>query len=180
MPGDTLVRRAQQGDPQALEELCQREWRSVFLLVRGSVRDRAEAEDLTQEVFYRALRSLDRYQDTGSGFRAYLATIARNLVRDRWKRKTPVQVALQHLPDLSSAELGPEEHSLLATDTQQLLNALSILPTDYQQVILLRVAEGRSCAEVAKLMRRSAGAVRVLQHRAIAALRDQLERGSQA
>lgn len=178
MTGDALVRRAQQGDPQALEELCQREWRPVFLLVHGAVRDWTEAEDLTQEVFYRALRSLDRYQETGSGFRAYLATIARNLVRDRWKRKTPVQVGLQHLPDVGSADLGPEEHSLLATDSKQLLDALSKLPPDYQRVILLRVAEGRSSAEVAQLMRRSAGAIRVLQHRAIAALREQLERGA--
>ncbi len=166
--------------PEALEKLCQREWRSVFLLVRSAVHDRAEAEDLTQEVFYRALRALDRYQDTGHGFRAYLSTIARNLIRDRWKRKVPTQVGLQYLPELGSSELGPEERSLLLSDSRRVFDAILDLSPDYQQVILLRIAEGRSTAEVAELMHRSQGAVRVLQHRAIAAIRHQLQKGSDA
>ena len=178
MHGDALVRKAQRGDPDALEQLCQREWRFVFLLIRPAVHSRAEAEDLTQEAFYRALKSLDRYQETDSGFRAYLGTIARNLVRDRWKRKTPLHIGLEHLPELGSHELGPEERSLLMADSQHVYDALLALPDDYQQVILLRIAERRSAEEVSHLMHRSPGAVRVLQHRAIAALRQQLGKGS--
>ncbi len=180
MQGDALVRKAQQGDAQALEELCQREWRPVYLLVRSAVRSRSEAEDLTQEVFYRALKSLDRYQETGHSFRAYLATIARNLMRDRWKRHAPIHVGLHHLPEIGSAEFGPEDRSILLADARQIFDALIALSDDHQQVILLRIAEGRSTAEVAELMQRSPGAVRVLQHRAIAALRDQLQKGTDA
>ena len=180
MQGDALVRKAQQGDPDALEQLCQREWRYVYLLIQSAVHSRPEAEDLTQEAFYRALKALDRYEETGSGFRAYLSTIARNLIRDLWKRKVPLHVGLDHTPELDSPELGPEERSVLLADAQQLYDALLALPNDYRQVILLRIAERRSAAEVSDLMHRSPGAVRVLQHRAVAALRDQLQKGSDA
>ena len=94
MVDDRLLRRAQRGDVAALEELCEREWRPVYGVVYQAVRDRHEAQDLTQEVFLRALKSLDRYQHTGAPFSAYLATIARNMVRDRWRRRQPVTVGL--------------------------------------------------------------------------------------
>ncbi|HEX5502222.1 MAG TPA: sigma factor [Thermomicrobiales bacterium] len=64
MGDDPLLERARRGDRQALEELCRREWRPVYALVYHAVQDRAEAEDLTQEVFLRALRSLGRYRAT--------------------------------------------------------------------------------------------------------------------
>ncbi|HUG16146.1 MAG TPA: sigma factor, partial [Thermomicrobiales bacterium] len=65
METDDLVRQAQSGSRTALEELCRREWRPVYDLVYRTVQNRDEAQDLTQEVFLRALRSLDRFQDTG-------------------------------------------------------------------------------------------------------------------
>ena len=92
----------------------------------------------------------------------------------------PTQVGLQYLPELGSSELGPEERSLLLSDSRRVFDAILNLSPDYQQVILLRIAEGRSTAEVAELMHRSQGAVRILQHRAIAAIRHQLQKGSDA
>lgn len=78
-----LLERAQRGDLDALEEICDREWRPVYGIVYQAVRNVGEAQDLTQEVFLRALRSLPRYRDMGVPFGAYLGTIARNLIRDR-------------------------------------------------------------------------------------------------
>ncbi len=180
MPGDDLVRRAQAGDVAALEQLCRREWRPIYALVYASTRNAHDAEDLTQEVFLRALRAFDRYEQRGVPFRAYLATVARNLVKNRWRRKVPVYVDLDDAPQLTAIEDGPEEIALLGLDLGKLADAFSTLPGDYQRVLQLRVLEGRSSAEVAEHMQRSPAAVRVLQHRALVALRTAFHGGSRS
>lgn len=174
MGEDRLLKRARNGDRQALDELCRREWRSVYAIVYAAVRDRQEAEDLTQDVFVRALNALDRYQETDVPFRAYLAAIARNRVRDRWRKREFVQVGLEQAPDLFSHDRPDVALSglPLALDINE---AILTLPEDYRTVLQLRLWEDRSSDEVARLMGRSAGAVRVLQYRALAALRRILE-----
>lgn len=173
MRTDDLVQRAQRGDRAAIEELFRREWPAVYHLVYRAVRDEAEAQDLTQEVFVRAFRSLDRYQPTGAPFRAYLQAIARNLVRERWRRSAPVSVSLEHVGEpVEPAPLEDQVFSGLIGD--ELMRVLASLPVDYQRVIQFRLLEGRPTAEVAALMNRSPGAVRVLQYRALALLRDRL------
>lgn len=174
MTEDRLLKRAQSGDRAALEELCKREWRPVYGVVYQAVRNQAEAQDLTQEVFLRALRSLDRYQHTGVPFHAYLATIARNLVRDQWRKQTPVFVDLDAAGGLASERAGPEDLALSSMQRKQLETYLQALAPDYQTVIRLRVLDGLPTADVASIMRRNPAAVRQLQHRALSALRTQL------
>ncbi len=177
MGDDQLLRQARDGDRRALDELCHREWRPVYALLYHGVRDRAEAQDLTQEVFLRALRSLDRYREGAAPFGAYLATIARNLLRDRWRRKALGFVDLDQLDYVDNAaraaggEADPLERLLADAEHDRLCRALAALPADYQTVIHLRIVEGRAGAEVARLMGRSPDAVRQLQHRALVALR---------
>ena len=173
-----LLYRARQGDTEALEELCRREWQPVYRLVARAVSNRAEAEDLTQEVFLRALRALDRYQETGVPFRAFLATIARNLIRTRWKSRRGGPVNLADWPELPGDEDGPEEAAIAASERAELRRALDTLSADYQTVLRLRLLDGRPTDEVAALMGRSPGAVRVLQHRALTALRAVLQKGA--
>lgn len=180
MPGDDLVQRAQSGELAALEQLCSREWRPIYALVYATTRDAHDAEDITQEVFFRALRAFDRYEQRDVPFRAYLATVARNLIRNRWRRKVPVHVGLEHASPLHSNEADPEGTAMLSSDLGQLADAFSTLPEDYRLVLQLRVLEGRSSAEVARRMRRSAAAVRVLQHRALTALRTAFNRGNRS
>ncbi|MGA7671237.1 MAG: sigma-70 family RNA polymerase sigma factor [Nitrolancea sp.] len=179
MSGDDLVRKAQSGDVRALEQLCRREWRPIYALVYASTRNPMDAEDLTQEVFLRALNAFDRYEQRDVPFRAFLATVARNLVKNRWRKKTPAQVGLEDAPQLHSTEAGPEENAMLGADLGHLADAFSSLSRDYQQVLQLRVLEGRSSIEVAERMRRSPAAVRVLQHRALVALRTAFNEGAQ-
>lgn len=178
MAPDDLLRKAQRGDPQALDTLFRREWQPIYAMIYRSVQNRAEAEDLTQDVFLRALKALDRYQETGAPFGAFLAAIARNLLRNKWRQKRPAQVDLDHLPELASRRSGPED-SVLASDRRHRINdVLATLPPDYQTVIRLRIFEDRPAAEVAALMGRSPGAIRVLQHRALTALRSKLPEGT--
>src|SRR6476661_8011593 len=108
---DDVLSRARRGDQRALEELCQREWRPVYALAYHALGNVADAQDLTQEVFLRALRSLDRYEETRAPFAAYLATIARNLVRNRARVRSTVELD----DDAPSAGAGPETLAIEAT-----------------------------------------------------------------
>jgi RNA polymerase sigma-70 factor, ECF subfamily len=167
---DDLLGRARRGDQRALEELCQREWRPVYALAYHALGNVADAQDLTQEVFLRALRSLDRYEETSAPFAAYLASIARNLVRNR-ARLRPTAVLDDDAP---SAGAGPETLAIEAAEVERVRAALGELPADQRRVIELRLSEGRSMSETAVLLGRSPDAVRQLQHRALAALRARL------
>jgi RNA polymerase sigma-70 factor (ECF subfamily) len=167
---DELLSRAQRGDQRALEELCRREWRPVYAIAYHAVGNVADAQDLTQEVFLRALRALDRYEEQGVPFQAYLATIARNLVRNR--ARVPAVAALGD--DTPATARGPEELALDAVEVGRVQAALAELPRDQRRVIELRVSDGRPTAEVAALLGRQPAAVRQLQHRALSALRARL------
>lgn len=150
MPGDDLVRRAQSGDVRALEQLCEREWRPVYAIVYATTRNAMDAEDLTQEVFPRALKSFDRYEERNLPFRAFLATVARNLVRNRWRRRVPAHIGLEGAPEVQSSVPGPEESAILHSDLGHLADVFSTLSDDYQQVLQLRALEGRSANDVAE------------------------------
>lgn len=177
MGQDALLERAQDGDADALDELFRREWRPIFGLAYAALHDRSDAQDVTQEAFLRALRHLDQFQQRGVPFHAYLATIARNLVRDRWRQPVTTALPVHQVALMASETL---EHTVIAADERaSLRDALARLPMDYQTVIRLRILEARATEEVAALMQRSPGAVRVLQHRAIVALRAQFDRESQ-
>jgi RNA polymerase sigma-70 factor (ECF subfamily) len=177
---DDLLERASRGDRAALEELCRREWRPVYGIAWHALGNVAEAQDLTQEVFLRALRSLDRYRVTGAPFSAYLATIARNRLRDGWRSRRPPPVALDHAVVLPDLDVGPEAAAIATDERQRLHAALGHLPADYQTVIRLRILDGLSAADVGQIMGRSPDAIRQLQRRALVALRAALSEGSRA
>lgn len=174
MAPDLTLQRALGGDRDALNALCSREWRAVYLLLYRHVQNREEAQDLTQEVFARALRSLDRYRVTETPFEGYLATIARNLLRDRWKQRRPMLRDIDAEPHLATPNPGPEALSLMAMEQEDIRRSLDALPDDYRTVLQLRLLERRSSDEVARLMGRKPDAIRQLQRRALLALRASL------
>ena len=159
-----------------IEALCADHWLSVYRIVSRRCRTKPEAEELTQEVFVRALAA--HGEDVGSEpiSRAYLNQIARNLVIDRWRaeQRRPGSVTLDLDLDLPSEQPGPEEVTVAQDERQSLLDALDALPDRYSEVLRLRLQEGRSPMEVGVLMGLNPNAVRQLQFRAIQALRTQL------
>ena len=171
MPEHGILERAQAGDRTAVEELFGREWRPVYNLIYRTVENRAEAQDLTQEVFLRAFRSLDRYQHTGKPFHQFLTTIALNLLRDRWRTRKPPSADLDSIPPLASDEPTPEEYALANLDSHILHRAMATLTDDHRQVIQLRLVQGQSAQEAGRAMERNPDAIRQLQRRALAALR---------
>ena len=176
MGNDPLLERAQRGDAEALDELFRREWQPIFGLAYTALRDRNDAQDVTQEAFLHALRRLDQFQQRGVPFHAFVATIARNLIRDRWRQTVPASISIH---DVDLIGLEATDTTVITRDEQTYLRrVLATLPIDYQTVIRLRILEERPTDEVAELMGRSPGAIRVLQHRAVVALRDQFDKES--
>jgi RNA polymerase sigma-70 factor, ECF subfamily len=166
-----LLSLAASGDQRALETLCQRNWRPVYRSFARYTSDPFEAEDLTQEVFLRALRALPQFADTGVPYTAYLLRIATNLARDRWRARPARLVPLGDIVERPAREPGPDGLAVESDRRAALLRALDRLGSDQRAVLRLRILEGRSTDEVAALTNRSAAAVRQLQVRALAALR---------
>jgi len=168
------VAAARRGDRRALEELCRREWRPVYGLVYRAVQDRAEAEDLTQETFLKALQHLDGFRASGAPFRAYLSEVAMNLVRDRWRRRGRRPLWLESLPEVRDRAAGPEATAAGRADRDRIRRALAGLSRDHRMVIVLRILDRKPAAECAALMKRTPAAIRQLQHRALSELRNAL------
>lgn len=174
-PDAVLVARFQAGDHDAFAEIFEREWPAIHGLLAASVRDRAEVEDLTQEVFTRAFTGLARYVDTGRPLTAYLAEIGRNLLRDRWRRQQTRPTMVSNVPETASDRPSPDAVMETAEDRLRLVAALGRLPDQYRRVLHLRVVEGRSSAEVGAMFSINANALRQLQFRALQALRTQMQ-----
>jgi RNA polymerase sigma-70 factor, ECF subfamily len=173
-----LVQSACLGDDAALETLCRSEWYGVFYLVSGSVPDAGEAEELTQEVFSRAIASLARFSYVGVPFRSYLAQIARNLLRDRWRaaRLHPGSVVPggRERPPPSGTDPVPTV-LVVAEDRKSLVAAVSQLPDRCRDVLRLQLLEGRTADEIGVEWGRSPDVVRRIQQRALSALLAELD-----
>jgi len=146
-------------------------YRFVFLKVSSP----EVAEDLTSETF---LRGWQTFRIQNSKFRiqnppAFLYQIARNLVIDYYRQKGRAQVVSADYR-IIDPRINLEEKANLSSDFEQVRDALANLKEDYQDVIIYRYLDELSVPEIAKVMQKSEGTVRVLLHRALAALRNEL------
>ncbi len=179
-PGWELLARARSGDRAALDQLCRENWLLVYRAVARWVGTQAEAEDLTQDVFVRAIRSLKSFRaEPAVPYRAYLLRIARNLVIDRWRARPPDTTSYQDLsgeyaPLPADEVVGPEATVIGRDEYQRLLDAIDKLPDAYSDVLRQRIVLGQSAAEVGARTGQTANAVRQLQFRAMTALRREL------
>ncbi len=167
---ESLVRRAQQQDQEALSEIFEAYFDRLYRYVAFRINNRTEAEDVTQQVFVKVLQALPRYRWRGMPFAAWIFRIARNSIIDyhRKRRKTrelPLETALSQDGD-DPAQIA--EQNLVLEEVNQ---ALSRLRESQQEVLRLRFAGELSVAEVARVMGKSEGAVKALQHSSLSALR---------
>jgi RNA polymerase sigma-70 factor (ECF subfamily) len=168
-----LVDRARDGDPDAFASLydryVERVYRFALYRVHG---DSALAEDITSEVFLRALRKIKGFQWQGRDVGAWFLTIARNLVLDHFKSgRARLEVLGAEAPVGSGDRiLDAEDQALSRVSTQDLYKAISQLGTEQQEVIYWRFLQGYSVAETAAAMGKSDGAIKALQYRAVKAL----------
>ena len=174
---EMLVRGAKEGDQTAFAQLYEGHFDRVYRYVALRIGDKIEAEDMTQQVFLNALHSISTFRWKGVPFAAWLFRIAHNQVVDYLRKKTK-RAAVPLNESLVSSDSNPQlmaEHSM---DVEQLLSATRRLTEAQREVISLRFAGGLSIAQVAKIMGKSQGAVKALQHSAIVALRKILLVGS--
>ncbi|MGI9628892.1 MAG: RNA polymerase sigma factor [Longimicrobiales bacterium] len=148
---------------------------SVYRYVRFRVATREVAEDLTSEVFFKALRSLSRYDPKRSAPRTWLLRIARNAITDHLRglrRRGSLHVSLDRVPDLVSNSPSQEERLLKEERVQRLLNATAELRESDQEILSLRYGAGLGNREIASTMDISSNAVAVRLHRALQRLKD--------
>jgi len=167
---ESLVRRAKQRDQEAFAELYEEHFDKIYRYVALRVGDKTEAEDMTQQVFLKALQSISSFQWRGIPFAAWLFRIAHNQVVDYLRKKNkPAAILLDE--SLVSSDNNPQLLAERRLDIEQLLLAAKRLTEAQREVISLRFAGELSIAQAAKTMGKSQGAVKALQHSAIIALR---------
>ena len=171
-----LIVLAQDGEADAFGELYERYVQTIFRFVYVRLDDRRDAEDLTEEVFLRVWQSLPNYREQGVPFLAFLFRIARNAVIDfyRSSKSSAHQESIEDNP-LQDLRSDPGEQAITNLEHQELRRILDTMREDYRMVLVLRFLSELSPEETAQVMGRSTGAVRVLQHRALSALRSILE-----
>lgn len=177
VPGDEaeLLRKAKEGDAAAFSELYTRHHGAVYRYIYYRVADSGTAEDLASDVFVRLVERIDRYRYRGRPILAWLYTIARNLVIDHERRagRRPT-VPLVERDAENLADGGWDEDQFLTG--QMLVGCLEGLTEAQRRVILLKFVEGYDNDAIARILRKPIGAVKSLQHRALAALRRCVER----
>jgi RNA polymerase sigma-70 factor, ECF subfamily len=171
-------------DPRAFEALYRKYVAQVYNFALYELRDTHAAEDLTAQVFLRALDGLPSFREQseppGSSFRVWLFQICRNTLSNERRRvrrhpEAPLELAL----DVSSTDDVQAE----ALDREQLSRAweqIGRLPTERRQALVLRFVEEMSTREIGEVLGRSEGATRVLIHRALRTVARQIGRGSDA
>jgi RNA polymerase sigma-70 factor, ECF subfamily len=158
------VRRANDGDGEAMGELYDRYAPRVYGHVRRMLRDRHDAEDVTQLVFLKLTWTLDRYDERSGDFCAWLLRVARNLAIDELRRRRPVLVG-----DVFAAgtpeDAAADDEQAAAMRAGALRDALAALSDDQREVVVLRQFVGMRPREIADRMDRSEGSVHALYHR---------------
>lgn len=164
-------------DREAFGQLYERYVDKIYSYIYYRTGNVADAEDLTARVFFRALQNIERYEDRGYPFSAWLYRIAHNLVAN-WHRdhsRHPV-IALDNLSFWRVQEDGPERAATVADDCERLLGLVQQLPADRQQLLILKFVEQMTNAEIGQVMGRSEGAIKSLYFRTLRALRGKMDR----
>ena len=173
MEDDAIVHRARE-DADFFAPLYQRYSTHIYRWMYRETGDPETAADLTAQVFVQALQGLLRYRPQQSAsFRSWLFTIARNLLRDSWRRYQPVRLQPHELTD---QEPGPEQIAIHRTEMDELRSALDELPERQRDIIELRLA-GLTMREIAEIEGTTESAVKVAQSRAFKTLRSHLTEG---
>lgn len=159
---------AAQKDPRRFADLYEANFERVYAFIARRVRDRDVAQDLTADVFHSALAKLGQFEWRGVPFAAWLYRIASNAMADRWERN-----AREHGNPMPEDFTKPETDAI--EQRAMLSRLVESLPTDQRRVVHERFVEQKSIREIAQELRRSEGAVKQLQFRALQNLRLRME-----
>ena len=166
-----LVERAKR-DPREFGPLYDRHFQQIYRFVYSRVREQTAAEDVTSEVFIKALKAIPRYQDTGRPFAAWLYQIAVNAIADRYRSLRPSQ-PLEDFHDLSVSGPPIEEQAAQRDEIRRIWAIVEELPVQQRMALVLKFQEDMKIEDIAVAMGKTAGAVKLLIHRGVTRLRDE-------
>jgi RNA polymerase sigma-70 factor (ECF subfamily) len=168
-----VVSRAIKGDGEAFAQLYEEHFDKIYRYVYLRLESQSEAEDLTQEVFVKALGAIGSYKERNLPFASWLFRIAHNQVIDSLRKQGKVEKV-----DLDDVDLVSESNPALIAERniegERLSEGVKKLSPAQREVISLRFGAELSIAEVAKVLGKSPGTVKALQYNAIVALKNML------
>jgi len=168
-----LVVQAANGNTNAFGDLYIIFVEKIYRYVFYHIKSKTDAEDITEEVFLKAWRAISSCRGKENAFSSWLYRIAHNqLVDEIRKRQRRPSLELDKVESISDPVNSVERHS----EQQELLELIDRLPSNQKRVIFLKFIEGMGYREIANIMGKSEGALRVLQMRALAALRKELSK----
>jgi RNA polymerase sigma factor (sigma-70 family) len=154
--------------------LYDRHFQQIYRFVYSRVREQTAAEDVTSEVFMKALKAMPRYQDTGRPFAAWLYQIAVNAIADRYRAQRPAQ-PLDDFHDLSVAGPALEDLAVHRDEIRRIWTLVEGLPIQQRTALVLKFQEDMKIEDIAVAMGKSAGAVKLLIHRGVSKLREEAD-----
>jgi RNA polymerase sigma-70 factor, ECF subfamily len=171
-----LVERAQRGDRVALEELYLLHFDRIYSYLHMSVGSRHDAEDLTTQTFVKMLEAIGRFQWRSVPFSAWLFRIAHNLAMDHFRANRRWQPEEEVPETVQGEESSAEEQALASLGQTSMMKLIERLSPEQRQVLTLKFVFRFSNAEAAAILDKTEGAVKSLQHRALASLQKHVTR----
>ena len=174
---DYLVQQAIQRDRAAFAALYERCVDQVYRHVYYKVSSHADAEDITQEAFVKAWKSIDKYKNTRAPFVTWIIVIANNLVIDHYRRQRKVVITDEiYEIDPHNQIPDPAREAEVKFDNAIIKKAVLKLKGDKQKVIMMHFIDGLTYEEISRALNKSEGAIRVIQYRALGELKRFLKR----
>lgn len=167
----SLVERAISGDAEAFGGLYAFHLEAIYRYILVRVSDINDAEDLTEQVFLKAWEALPGYEQRECRFASWLYRIAHNVVIDHYRlQKRTIPASLLEVSDWDARQPTTLDKVIADEERDALVQAVECLPEEQRRVIFLRFVEGMNHAEIARILDKSRGACRIIQHRALTAL----------
>lgn len=169
---EALVAKAKSGDREAFATLYRMYLPTVYKFLYYRLNNKTQVEDMTAEVFLRALRKIEDFTWTGADFGAWLLRIARNLVLDEAKSsRARLELATDEMPEESAGRAATAEDAAIERFTNsEVKDAIQRLRPDQRDVVTLRFLHGLSVSEVSEIMSKKEGTIRTLQFRGLKSL----------
>jgi len=167
---EQLIARAKD-DPEGFGELYDHYFPQIYRYVASRVHSSELAEDITSEVFFKALRAMARYRPSGHPFSAWLYQIAINTITDHYRSRKRTENSLESGPERASGDVAVDEQVAQQMGIDQIWRAIDALPEQQQTAMTLKYAQDLPLAQIGEIMGKSEGAIKLLIYRGTATVR---------
>lgn len=165
----------QEGDLKSIEEICSATWKPLYRFIYYKVQNREEAEDITQETYFKAISYIRKNNINKDKYISFLKTVSLNVLRDKWRKNKRHGINI-NIEAVNPEEIASEDPSETIAQRELIQNALKLLSLEQRTVIELRILKGYSVADTAKKMNKNENNIRVLQYRALQNLTEILKK----